>query len=81
VLQLLDDHLADREFLVGDRYTIADIAVFGYSHRGEEAGLDLEPYPSFRGWLARVESQPGFMEDVEPYGANAAPGAGQSIYG
>ena len=71
VLQLLDDHLADREFLVGDRYTIADIAVFGYSHRAEEAGLELEPYPSFRAWLARVESQPGFMEDVEPYGANA----------
>ena len=81
VLQLLDDHLVDREFLVGDRYTIADTAVFGYSHRAEEAGLDLEPYRNFRAWLARVESQPGFMEDVEPYGANAAPGAGQSIYG
>ena len=50
--------------------------VYGYSHRAEEAGLDLAPYPSFRAWLARVESQPGFMEDVEPYGANAAPGAG-----
>ena len=81
VLQLLGDHLAEREFLVADRYTIADIAVFGYSHRAEEAGLDLEPYPSLRAWLARVESQPGFMEDVVPYGANAAPGAGQSIYG
>jgi glutathione S-transferase len=81
VLQLLDDHLAERDFLVGERYTIADIAVYGYSHRAEEAGLDLEPYRSFRAWLARVESQPGYMEDVEPYGANAAPGAGQSIYG
>ena len=47
----------------------------------EEAGLELEPYASFRAWLTRVESQPGYMEDVEPYGANAAPGAGQSIYG
>lgn len=80
VLQFLDDHLAEDEFLVGGRYTIADIAVYGYSHRAEEAQLDLEPYPNLRGWFERIESQPGFMEDVEPYGANAAPGAGESIY-
>jgi glutathione S-transferase len=80
VLQFLDDHLAEDEFLVGGRYTIADIAVYGYSHRAEEAQLDLEPYPSLRAWFERIESQPGYMEDVEPYGANAAPGAGQSIY-
>ena len=80
VLQLLDDHLAERDFLVGDRYTIADIAVYGYSHRAEEAQLDLAPYPHLREWFALVESQPGFMEDVEPYPANAGPGAGQSIY-
>ncbi len=80
VLQLLDDHLAKREFFVGRRYTIADIAVYGYSHRAEEAGVDLEPYPHLRAWFGHMESQPGYMEDVEPYGANAAPGAGQSIY-
>jgi glutathione S-transferase len=81
VLQFLDDHLAENEFLVGGRYTIADIAVYAYSHRAEEAQLDLEPYPNLRAWFERIESQPGYMEDVEPYGANAAPGAGQSIYG
>ena len=81
VLQFLDEHLAEDEFLVGGRYTIADIAVYGYSHRAEEAQLDLEPYPNLRAWFERVESQPGYTEDVEPYGANAAPGAGQSIYG
>ena len=81
VLQFLDKQLAEDEFLVGGRYTIADIAVYGYSHRAEEAQLDLEPYPNLRAWFERVESQPGYMEDVEPYGANAAPGAGQSIYG
>ena len=80
VLELLDGHLAEREFLVAGRYTIADIAVYGYSHRTEEAGISLEPYPHVRSWLARVESQPGFVEDVEPYPANAAPGAGRSIY-
>jgi len=81
VLQFLNEQLAEDEFLVGGRYTIADIAVYGYSHRAEEAQLDLEPYPNLRAWFERVESQPGYMEDVEPYGANAAPGAGQSIYG
>jgi glutathione S-transferase len=80
VLQLLDDHLAGNEFLVGGRYTVADIAVYGYSHRAEEAQLDLEPYPNVRAWFAGVEAQPGYMEDVEPYGANAAPGAGRSTY-
>jgi len=80
VLQLLDDHLAENAFLAAGRYTIADMAVYGYSHRAEEAQLDLEPYPNVRAWFARVESQPGYMEDVEPYGANAAPGAGQSTY-
>jgi glutathione S-transferase len=81
VLRLLDDRLHDRAFLVADRYTIADIAVYGYTHRSHEAGLDLAPYAGVAAWLARVEAQPGYMEDVAPYGANAAPGAGQSIYG
>ena len=80
VLNLLDGHLGDREFFAGGRYTIADMAIFGYTHRADEAGLDLRPYPSVRAWLERVTHQPGFMEDVEPYGANAAPGAGRSIY-
>lgn len=81
VLALLDDHLAAQDFFVGGRYTIADTAVYGYTHRAHEAGIDLEPYPHVRAWLERVEQEPGYMEDVEPYGANAAPGAGESIYG
>ncbi len=80
VLDLLDAHLAERQFFVGDRYSIADIAIYGYTHRAHEAGIDLEPYPSVRAWLSRVEEQPGYIEDVEPYGENAAPGAGRSIY-
>jgi glutathione S-transferase len=80
VLVLLDRHLGSRHFFVGDRYTIADIAIFGYAHRASEAGLDLTPYTGIRDWIERVTQQPGFMEDVEPYGANAAPGAGRSLY-
>jgi glutathione S-transferase len=81
VLALLDDHLFGRDFFGGTRYSIADVAIYGYSHRASEAGIDLDPYANVRAWFARVESQPGYMEDVEPYGANAAPGAGASIYG
>ncbi len=81
VLQLLDDHFATRAFAVADRYTIADIALYGYTHRASEARIELEPFPHVRAWLARVEQQPGYIEDVAPYGANAAPGAGRSIYG
>ena len=80
VLTLLDGHLSTREFFVGDRYTIADISTFGYTHLAGEAGLDLQPYASVRAWVERVKRQPGFIEDVESYGANAAPRAGQSLY-
>jgi glutathione S-transferase len=80
VLELLDDHLSAREFFVAERYTIADIAIYGYTHLAHEAGLDLAPHWMLRAWLARVERQPGYIEDVEPYGANAAPGAGKSVY-
>jgi len=80
VLRLLDDHLATRDFFVGGRYTIADIAIYGYTHVAHEAGIDLAPYANVRAWFGRVEQQPGYIEDVEPYGANAAPGAGRSLY-
>jgi glutathione S-transferase len=79
-LRLLDEHLAARDFFVGGCYTIADIALYGYTHRAHEAGIDLGPYANVRAWFARVEQQPGYIEDVEPYGANAAAGAGRSIY-
>jgi glutathione S-transferase len=81
VLRLLDDHFGAHPFAAADRYTIADIALYGYTHRASEARIELEPFPHVRAWLARVEQQPGYIEDVEPYGANAAPGAGSSIYG
>jgi glutathione S-transferase len=80
VLRLLDDHLAGRDFFAAGRYTIADIATYGYTHLAHEAGIDMEPYANVRAWFERVEQQPGYMEDVEPYGANAAPGAGRSLY-
>lgn len=80
VLRILDEHLATRDYLVAGIYTIADIAVYAYTHLAHEANLDTSPYPKLRDWLARVERQPLYIEDVEPYPANAALGAGRSIY-
>jgi glutathione S-transferase len=81
VLGLLDRHLTTREFLVGDGYSIADIAVYAYARVAEEATVDTAGYPGFRRWLARVEATPEFMNDLEPYPPNASVLAGRSTYG
>lgn len=81
VLAILDDHLAQREFFVAGQYTIADTGIYGYTHLAHEAGYDMNRYPAVQAWLDRVASQPGHIEDVEPYPPNARPGAGRSIYG
>jgi len=80
VLSVLDRHLTDHPFFVGDRYSIADIAIYGYTHVADEAGFDLEPHPGLRSWLERVALQPGYIEDVEPYPANSKPPVSRSIY-
>ena len=79
-LQMLDDHLQDNEFFVGDRYSIADVSLYAYTHTAPEAGFELGDYPNVTAWLGRVEQQPGFMNDLEPYPPNARPGAGRSTY-
>jgi glutathione S-transferase len=60
-LAALDEHLDGREFLVGDRFSIADISLYGYTHVADEGGFDLEPYPAVRAWLARVAGRPGHV--------------------
>ena len=80
VLELLDDHLSERDFLVADGYSIADIAVYGYTHVAHEAGYELTRRPAVESWLRRVADQAGYVNDLEPYPANARPGAGRSIY-
>ncbi|HKY61095.1 MAG TPA: glutathione S-transferase family protein [Gemmatimonadota bacterium] len=57
----MERHLEDRVFLVGDRYSIADIALYAYVHVADEAGFDLGPYPATREWLARVAGRPGHV--------------------
>jgi len=79
-LALLDPHLRDNEYFVGGRYSIADISIYGYTHTAPEAGFDLDAYPAVEAWLRRVEAQPRFVNDLEPYPPNARPGAGRSTY-
>ncbi len=66
-LAVMDQHLTRRKFFVGDAYSIADIALYAYTHAAPEAGFDLTPYPAVRSWLKRVEATPGFvsMQDFD----------------
>ena len=48
-------------FFVGERYTIADIALYAYTHVAPEGGFDLAPYPAVRAWLERVRAQPNHI--------------------
>jgi glutathione S-transferase len=57
----MERHLAQHEFLVGERYTIADISLYAYTHLAPEGGFSLRPYPALREWLARVAAQPGHI--------------------
>lgn len=58
---VLDAHLADRRFLVGDAPTIADLALYSYTAHAPEGGVALDPYPHIRGWLTRIEALPGYV--------------------
>jgi glutathione S-transferase len=61
-LEAMDRHLSDHEFFVAGRYTIADIALYAYTHVAPEGRFDLHPYPAVRAWLERVAAQPGHIQ-------------------
>jgi len=60
-LDLMEAHLSDRHFLVGERGSIADVSLFAYTHVAHEGGFDLSAYPSINGWIARIKSLPGYV--------------------
>ena len=60
-LDAMERHLEGREFLVGERYSIADISLYAYTHVADEGEFDLSGYPAIRGWLGRVAAQPGHV--------------------
>jgi glutathione S-transferase len=60
-LAAMERHLTGREWLVGSGMTLADIALYGYTHVAEEGNFSLERYPAVRAWLDRVASEPGHV--------------------
>jgi len=67
-LDVMEGHLAGRDFFVGNQYSIADIALYAYTHVAHEGGFDLSGRPSIREWIARVADQPGMigMDEAAP---------------
>jgi glutathione S-transferase len=61
VFKIMDDHLANREYLALDHPTIADIACFPYTAMAGEGGIELEPYPNILRWIDRMKRMPGFI--------------------
>jgi glutathione S-transferase len=60
-LDAMERHLEQRSFLVAERYTIADIALYAYTHVAGEGGFELSSYPAIAAWLERVAAQPGHV--------------------
>jgi glutathione S-transferase len=57
----MERHLARREFLVAGRYSVADIALYAYTHVADEGGFDLSRYAAIGAWIERVAGQPGHV--------------------
>ncbi len=60
-LDVMEQHLQNRPFFVGEKYSVADIALYAYTHAAADGGFDLTRYPAIRGWLQRIASQPDFV--------------------
>jgi glutathione S-transferase len=60
-LDAMEGHLSERQFLVGEQYSIADISLYAYTHVADEGGFDLSRYPAINAWLERVAAQPGHV--------------------
>jgi glutathione S-transferase len=60
-LRVMETHLESNDYFVGDHYSIADIALYAYTHVADEGGFDLAEFPAVRAWLGLVSSQPKYM--------------------
>ena len=69
-LGVMEQHLKTHRFFAADRYTIADIALYGYTHVAHECDYNLASFPAIRGWLKRVAAEPGHVDmDFSPAAA------------
>lgn len=60
-LAVMEQHLEERKFFVGDRYSIADIGLFAYTHVADEGGFDLSQFSAIQSWIERVKAQPNYI--------------------
>lgn len=60
-LKVMEQQLQRTPFLVGDSFSIADIALYAYTHVADQGGFDLAQFPAIQAWLARVKQQPGYV--------------------
>jgi glutathione S-transferase len=60
-LGVMETHLSQYDWFAGNAYSIADIALYGYTHCAHEGGFDLKRYPAVQKWLARVAAAPGHI--------------------
>src|SRR2546423_7481596 len=65
-LSIMERHLEGRSYLAADRFTVADIALYAYTHVAPEGGFDLAPFSRLRSWLDRVRDRPGFTPITQP---------------
>ncbi|MBR0798405.1 glutathione S-transferase family protein [Bradyrhizobium jicamae] len=73
-LQVMENHLKNHAYFAADQFTVADIALYGYTHVAERCDFDLSTFPAIRNWLRRVEQTPGFVTmDWQPGAEIEAP--------
>jgi glutathione S-transferase len=66
-LGVMEMHLTNHRYFVAEHFSIADIALYAYTHLAEECDFDLSRYPAIRDWLARIEAEPGYVSmDWQP---------------
>jgi glutathione S-transferase len=60
-LGVMEKHLSERRYFVAGHFTVADIALYAYTHVAEQCDFDLSRFPAVRAWLARIEAEPGYV--------------------
>ena len=64
-LEIMEQQLRRHAFIAGDKYTIADIALFAYTHVADEGGFSLEDYPAIREWITTIKGRPNYVRMAE----------------
>lgn len=60
-LTVMEKHLSEHNFFVGEHYTIADIGLFAYTHVADEGGFDLTRFPAIQAWIERIKAMPKYI--------------------